>query len=305
MKESIQQKIERAKRYIRYRHPFEKAAFISLAIIVVLSIFAITSVFPYANSVSIHAGLTVIAEILGVLIGVLLIVIVLMIEQFRQADTILKNAMPKYFELMTAKSQIINLCREEMIEWVTQKEISDIDPEKDENIIRALSNMSTLSIAIDAKNEAIIWNDLLKIGFPEGEIKYIVRNRRLSVTNDAYEFLNLLKIIFNSINALIMTNGKTEEIRNEVLSGFSKEGIFDVLDRFRLSESFLRSPSLAISFSFTTIILVIAIFTIFGVSDIAINEGIIMILVNLIVVGFLLSLILTAFSVRKIFSLGQ
>lgn len=305
MDRSIQQKLERARRYWILGHPFEKAALISLGVLVVLLVVAITTVIPHANSVSIHAGLTVIAEILGVLIGALLIVIVLMIEQLRQADNILKNAMPKYLHLMSTKKQIIDTLRGLMIKWLSKNKPSGIDPETDANIIQAISDMATLSVAINDDYETVIWNELLDIGFPDGEITYIVRNRRMSVTHDAYEFLNLLRISFGSIQVAIMTDRNLTKVKDEVLREFSKEGIFDALDRYKMSEDFLKSTALAFSLSLTSITLVVAILAIFGTTEISIKETQTMVLVNSIIVAFLLSLIFTAFSIRKIFSLGQ
>jgi hypothetical protein len=99
--------------------------------------------------------------------------------------------------------------------------------------------------------------------------------------------------------------GDIIDVTESVFEGFYQEGITDALERLHRSRRFLRSKSLAVSLSFTILTLVISTLTIFGINDTTIAESKILILLNLIVLGFIVSIILTALSVRGMFSLGR
>ena len=150
---------------IQYLHPYVIAAIVSLVLIIIL-VFALSSLIPFTTASASHAALTVIAEILGVLLGVFLIIITLLIEQIRQAESVITRAFPKYNKLAKLESNAIIAGRKQLIDLIAKGEVSLHEPtfeEVDISFREAINYLSTLSAAINVEDTEKIEKDLEKI----------------------------------------------------------------------------------------------------------------------------------------------
>lgn len=84
--------------------------------LVAILLFGLVFLVPKADAGSIQAGLTIIAEILGVALGAVLVVTVLLIEQRQQAEEHLRRVLPKYRRLIQSSIDTVNAAREELVE---------------------------------------------------------------------------------------------------------------------------------------------------------------------------------------------
>ena len=127
--ETVREYVILLEMFLRNGHPYQKA-FLSVGLLVIV-VFVLGLVFslPEADANSVQAGLTVIAETLGVLLGVVFVVIVLLIEQGRQAKDLLVAASQKYRDLLSQHINDIDAERKKLVSSVKRKEIQLDDPQ--------------------------------------------------------------------------------------------------------------------------------------------------------------------------------
>jgi hypothetical protein len=118
--------IEKLKR--RFEHPCTKAASLTAFMAVVLWALALIFLLPHADHTSIQAGLTIIAEILGVLLGAILVVVGFLTEQGRQAEDLLVSASQKYRALLEEHLEEINAERQGLVKSVKAGRFNSMIP---------------------------------------------------------------------------------------------------------------------------------------------------------------------------------
>lgn len=120
--------IERFRDFVRYTHPYTWATRVASLELVAILLLGLVFLVPKPDAGSIQAGLTIIAEILGVALGAVLVVTVLLIEQRLQAEEHLRRVLPKYRRLIESSIDTVNAAREELVERVRGGKIQRANP---------------------------------------------------------------------------------------------------------------------------------------------------------------------------------
>jgi len=292
---------------IRYGHPFLRIVLFASPILLTFTIFFFVWLFPLASASSIHVGLTLIAEILGVLLGSILVIIGFLIDQIHQSETLLSTFFPFYRQqiekevdyIINARHQIIQgLLKDKVI--LNERKLS----EKNGIIKKSISALSALSIAMEAEDRDVIWNELDEIGYSEGDIIETTWFESTLTTLTPYRFFNLL---IDGLNPDIVNERCSNELiqyTEESETKMMRDGIVSAFHRYKFARAFLKSWILSVTIVFITMTLFIAIFTIFGVSETTFHNPIVLIPIYITLIGFLISIVLLPLSLMKVFSLG-
>jgi len=157
--------IERLKEFARFGHPYRKTAYITAFMLVVVFIASVLFLLPYADYTSVQAGLTIIAEILGVLLGTVLIVIGLLIDQDHRARELLRRAFPMTHKFLHSKLNLIQGEWGHLIEQVIDGQIQLDEPAYvgpsgaplPVSYRDHLGNLSALIIALDGNSTEVFY----------------------------------------------------------------------------------------------------------------------------------------------------
>jgi hypothetical protein len=118
----------RLKRFIRYGHPYKKAMYVASLGMAAILLFTLRFLLPRADAASVQGGLTIIAEILGVLLGAVLIVVGLLVEQRLQAEEHLRGILQNYRSLIQSKRGSLESGRRQLVERVKEGKIQLDEP---------------------------------------------------------------------------------------------------------------------------------------------------------------------------------
>ena len=291
---------------IKDSHPYLKAIFIvGLFLLAYLIYFAI-KVLPVVDATSIQSGLTLVAELLGVMLGALLVVIVLLIDQLHQAESILESSHPAYHSVFKQHQRIIISTRNRFLKLVESGEVALDDKTSKETSMTfrdVISSLTSLVFYFEA-NSAEMEEQLKKIGFSSEEISGIWVNGSAAIL-EPYVFFRTLKNALNIYAIHDWCSKSMFKFMIDLVQGLFRDGIIRALSRYEISRGFLRSWSLAFALAITTFTLFISIFTIFGVTVNTYESLGVLIPLCVSIVGFLTSVILSSFTIQKMFSVGE
>ncbi len=306
MKNRVSQSLKDLVSGIRYGHPFLRTIAIAIPILLAFLVFFVARVFPLASADSIRSALTLITEIIGVLLGAVLVIIGLSIDQVRGAETVLLSAFPKYHRKAEADKDQVVKARQQMVQGLLQNKFILEEKELAEgNTImkKSVLALSSLTIGLEAEDRDSVWNQLAELGYSEGEIIETTWFESILGTLTSYRFFRLLKVGLdpNAINEWC-----TKELMNfseEMETSRNRDGIIDALNRYESSRDFLGSWRLSITIVANIITLLISLFTVFGVTKTSYNYLSISVLVYISIIGFLLSISLLSLSLRKMLTI--
>ena len=118
MKNKISQLLRNIVRRIRYRHPLSKIAILASPFLLAIFVYFLWYLLPLASATSIQAGLTLVAEILGVLLGAVFVIIVFLAERLRDAETLLSKSFPNYRQKIIEDADGIFDAKEQLAKFV-------------------------------------------------------------------------------------------------------------------------------------------------------------------------------------------
>ena len=292
---------------IKDGHPFLRIAIFAFPILLIFSVFFFWQLLPLASATSIQAGLTLIAEILGVLLGAVLVVIGLLIDQFRQAETILSTTYPYYRQQAEKDINLIVEARQQIVKGLLdnkfileEKELS----EKNEIVKKCISALSSLTIALEAEDRDTVWKELEQLGHSEGEVVETTWFESILAAVTPFRFFRLLEDGLNPDGINEWCSAEIMDYSEEIVTRMMREGIFTALHRHNSARDFLRSQILSITIIVITMALFITIFTIFGVSEATFHNRVVTVPIYFSLFGFLLSMILLPLSLLKMFAVG-
>jgi hypothetical protein len=298
---------ERFKRFVHSIHSYRRATFVTAFLTIIVFGLGLTYLLPNADSASVQAGLTVIAEILGVLLGAVLVVVVLLIEQGHQAEELLRRAFPKYRRLIDSHSEQIDLGRQQLIEEVKSGQIQFDDPAflgpsgipapaKYRDVI---ANLSALALAVNGAMLDTVEQELDDLGYSEDEKSHILYG--MGITAD-YNPVDFLRLADDALDLRYVSPYEVSDLAIKVFEGYSHDGINKALSQFTRSQSVLRSIFLAATIAILTLTTVGATLTLFGITDETVIVPFYIRIVAFIVMGFVISVLLALFLIEKMFT---
>jgi hypothetical protein len=299
--EAIREHILVLKLFVRHTHPYNKALVLVNLLVVVSFVFGLVFLLPKADENSIQAGLTIIAETLGVLIGVTFVVIVLLIEQGRQAEDVLIVASQKYRDLLTKHVDEIDTERKELVTSVKRGRIQLDEPQPGFNPVEhreIIYSLSQLVIVLRSELLGDVLRDLYDLGYTQEDTKDMPIAK---LRTDRYpaEFLQFVRTTLNQRFIPLWKSNVVRDLVFRVNAQYSRDGIRTALRRLEKLNSVLKSKAFAASIAVPTLTTVLAVLTVFGVTDKTIYASLYQWLIIVSMAGFALSVVLALLLVKK------
>jgi hypothetical protein len=295
---------ERLKRLLGQRNPYKRTACISAFCLVLVSIFGLAFLLPNANASSAQAGLTVVAEILGVLLGAALVVAGLVIEQSAQAEQLLRAVLPKYRGQIQAKARIVNAARVEVLEQVKAGEIQLDDPlwvgpsgiPSRTTFRDAVSALSTLVYTFRhyqaIGRSAEVDKDLRRVGYSEDDVIRVLYVDGFEADSQAECFLRMVETALDITCIAPYSTGDAADLAQLLLEDFGRDGVDEALRQLDRSQALLGGKSFALAIILPTITIALTVLTILGATEQTVAAPGYLWIIVLIVAGFVSSLIL-------------
>jgi cytochrome c biogenesis protein CcdA len=306
--------IRKLKQFIRYGHPYKKTTYVAMFGIALILVFALIFLLPNADANSVQAGLTIIAEILGVLLGVVLVVVGLLVEQRFQAEEHLRGILQKYRSLIQSQLGAVNSGRQQFITQAREGKIQLSEPifvgpsgtpssTTFRDIIGALSTLSSIYSAMLAKHEfERVEEDLKDLGYSEDEAIHILYVRASTADTDAEEFLRLVDEALDFTCIPAYCDNQVSDLALQIYQQYERDGVSTALRRLDRTRRFLKSRVFVAGLIVPTLTTVLAVLTIFGITDTTVYLSAYGSIVVAIMIGFVLSVVLTLLLVEKMFA---
>jgi hypothetical protein len=183
--------------------------------------------------------LTLIGEILGVLLGGVLKVTVLLYEQSRSAEELLRVKYKKYWKLMKDNVKLLMIGYKDYVKCLDEK-ITSLDDSiyapsymaplktKHKDILGGLVG---LIIAMEVGDMEEYEKKLKPLGYFEDETMKYIYGEGATVHSDPASYLKLLSEVFTP--TVTWMDDRLNEYSSQIFEGFMQEGIEDALDRLR------------------------------------------------------------------------
>lgn len=300
----------RFKHFLRYGHPYRKAAyFAGFALLLIFGIGCVLSL-PHADSASAQAGLTIIAQILGVLLGAVLVIVVLLVEQGQRSEELLRGAYLTYRRTIESNLLSVDKARQQLVHLIEKGEIKLDDPivvgpdgvplrRKYRDVIGSL-----IALKITLRKDTLEENEklLADLGFTEDQQGQYLYGKGILADYDPARFLSLVSDALD-LNCLspCCTND-VSDLAAEVFREYSRDGIDQALSQFETSRQFLRSKSLSAGITVIAATMAAAVISLFGTTTKTVVYPEVLWVLALIITGFVLSILFTLLLIDKIFS---
>jgi hypothetical protein len=295
--EKIREYVAYLKLVIQHGRAYRKALHLTTFLVTATLVLSLVFLLPRADKESIQAGLTVIAETLGVLLGLVFVVVVLLIEQGRQAEDTLIAVSPKYRDWALKSCDEIDSERRALIASVKGGEVrldelqSQYDPTTTQEII---CNLSNLIVALCPEKFQEVWKDLWDLGCAEEASEWGKIANPLGDVMRPGEFLRFLRSTLNQMDDSSLRSDAMRTLVLHLNAEYIRDGIPTAWRRFGKLRSVLGSRIFVASVSVLTLTTVLAVMTIFGITDqTTVYEPVYGWLVVAVISGFVLSVILT------------
>jgi hypothetical protein len=306
---SMKQTLGRLREFIRYGHTHQKALYVTAFAVLVIFVLGLVFLLPHADHTSVQAGLTIVAEILGVLLGALLLVVERLVDQGQQAAQLLRTAYKEYYDLVkahleeidTACNRLIDLAKGGKIKLDAPTFVGPHSVPSKTKYRDVIGNLIALANAMDSLGYDEAETTLDDLGFDQSQRDHILFGRGLSAVYDRAEFL---KIVEDALDYMVLSEWCSHEISDlaiEILRKYMQGGVDRALSHLERSRSVLRSRSLAAGLFVLTSTILGSVMTLFGATDSTVGTPVYMWIVALITTGFLLSILVTLLLVDKIF----
>lgn len=301
--------------FFRRHHLFSRMAFFILPIVVIFLYYFYENVFPFADATSIQAGMTLLAEILGVMLGAVLVILVLFFEQYRQSDDLLAQNFLEYRNLIKAHLPLIVKGRKKLIREIPKiiEEFSDSEPRVFKAFMTGFKKnamaLSAISMAFGAEDYQTLLADLEKIEnidklnpSPKG----YQSTESVSIDMDTYSDI-FFRVLLDGLNYMELDNWNIGRdvwrFAEKTYNDLQRKGIEAALNRKNYSIGFLNSWLLSSTVIVIAISLFISVFVIFGVTPTSYNYPLVINPIYVAICGFLLSVILLFLSIGKMLGL--
>lgn len=283
---------------MRTLHPYSRGTLAAICIIGVVFACAAILFLPDADSESMRDALGVMAQILGVLLGAVLIVIGRFIEQRSGAELLLERWFQAYRELIEDKSHLLLEAWKGVAQEVQGGE-TDLDrPSFVGSALtyrQVLHKLATLVHAIGGREqrEPVVHKLRFDFGHSNSSITHI-RKAGYRAKQEPEYFFRLLYDVFRDP----AVDTYVTELALEGLDKLRSDGITQALKQLTRSRKVLRSKTLALCVSVLAGTITAAVLAILGIADNTASN--LTVAVTLLTVkGFVLSMILTLLLIEK------
>jgi len=290
---------------LRYRQPFVTISFFIVPAIILFVFYFFMVIYPLSSAESIQAGMTLLAEILGVILGAVLVIVVLFIDQFRQSQGLLETASSEYRHLVITNLPLIKKARKQLIREIpkAQKIFEGQDPRiQSINFVsyrKCALALSALSLGFHAEDYEVIIDDVEHVNQIEKSLDQIdksldeywdIDSVSIDLPVNSYRFFQTLS---DATDYVELDNWGVSKDAYEFAENISSElwirGIRPALSRYKSSQEFLNSWLLASTIIMSATTLFISIFAIFGVASTSYRLLSVAIPVYISIFGFLIS----------------
>lgn len=297
------------KEFMRYGQIHQKAICLAALVGLVIFLFGLTYSLPIADHTSAQAGLSLVAGVLGVLLGAVLLVVERLIDQSQQAKSLLRAAYHKYYDLIEDHIEEIDVAREDLINLSDTNQIAlDAPVYKEPEGISVkttycdvVSNMLVLSFVMDTVGLEEFEEILNKMGLGKKDKDRLLFGRGVSGQYDRAKFLRVVEDALYYPAIAQWCSEKLADLSQKILEGYLQEGVSEALEQLERSRNVLRSRSLGIAIFLLASTMTAAVMALFGTTESTIVSPTHTWLIIIIVTSFFLCLLITLILVEKIF----
>ena len=299
---------ERFKEFVRHGHAYKKAIYVAAFVTIVILGLGLAFLLPNADSTSVQAGLTIIAELLGVLLGGVLVVVVLLVERVQQAEELLRGAYQKYRRLIESSLEQVDAGRQQLIEQVKSGEIQLNDPlfirpsgiPSKTKFRDVIGNLFALTVAMRLHLFEECEDELDALGYSKDEKdEFIIHKGLVADYHPPAYFLELIKDAFDLSCMAPYCSSKVSHLASEIYEGYIQDGVDKALSQLHRSQNVLRSKTLAAAITLLTLTTIGAVMTLFGITDKTVTMPVYTWVIVLVMTGFMLSVLLTLLLIEK------
>ena len=295
--------------FIKYGHPYKKGMILAAFILLIIASVGITYSLRRADAGSIQAGLTIVAEILGVLLGAVLVIVVLLIEQGQRAEEQLRSSYPKYRRKIETNIATIEKASKQLIKLIKQGKIrldGHIILPNDTYLDTKYGDVvgSLIGLLVSAKKPTpfeYYEKILADLGLNEDEQSEILYGKGAVADYDPGDFLKLVEDALD-LNCLVPLCGDdVSDLAVEIFEEFGHEGVSQAISHFERSRKVLRSKLLVACIAFIVASTALSVVTLFGMTEQALTETGTILVVSAALIGFFISIFLTLLLTQKMF----
>lgn len=296
--------------FFKYGHPFKKGmTFVAFILLIIASV-GTTYSLKRADAASIQAGLTIVAEILGVLLGAVLVIVVLLIEQGQRAEEQLRALYPKYRRNIETNIATIEKASRQLIKLIKQQKIRFdghiILPNEtylDTKYGDVVGSLIGLIISVSKKPNLLEHYEkvLVDLSLNEEEQSEILYDKGALASYDPADFLKVVEDGLD-LNCLVpLCSDDVADLAVEIFEEFSHEGVSQALSNFERSRKVLGSTILIVCMAFIIASIALSVVTLFGMTEQALAESGTILVVSCTLIGFFISIFLTLLLIQRMF----
>jgi hypothetical protein len=301
--ETVRDNIGVFKLFVRVGYPYQKARYVAAFLVFVAFALSLAFLLPNADYASVQTGLVAIAEILGVLLGVVLVAIVLMVEQGRQAEDVLTTPSQTYRELVAQHIEDIDNARRALIASARRGVIQLDQPQGRFDLAtnrEVIGSLSSLIVVYRPEMFSEVLEALTNLGYTEEEKDAIFSDiARLGTGRFPGAFLTFLSRALNRRFLPLLPDRVVRELVSRVDAGYLRDGVPTALRRLETSKRVLRSKTLALTVVVPALITALDVMVLFGITEDTVCVPLYRWLIILIMAGFAASLVLVLFLINK------
>jgi hypothetical protein len=297
-------RFQRLRRSLRFAHPYTQAACVAAAGSVLLVILAALFFLPRSNAGSLQAALTIITEILGVVLGAVLVVTVLLIEQSHDSEELLRSVFKGYRARVGSAVSIVNGDRRQLVAQLRAGKIeldqaAYISPEsgpsstKYRDLLNAQSGLIMLSLDHKgAPRVGQLEHDLKALGYSEQDVISVLHVRWASAAWDPGRFLTLVDKVFDLRFLQAWASGEFLDLAMNLYEERGADGVSNALSQLERARDYLRSKTFIAGVIVPTFTILLAIAVVIGTTPETVAERYHRMLLVAVLAGFTCSLIL-------------
>jgi len=263
--------------------------------------FSLACLLPRADATSVQAGLTVIAEILGVLLGAMLLVAVVLMEQQAQAEELLRVAQHKYRALINNELHWVIVAQRELTDEIKKGNLQLKQPVYTgpsgipsrltfKDAFEALTTLICLFPGrLGSHGQAALENQLTSLGYSRDDVIQVMYVRTSPAITEAESFLRLVDDALNMACIPVWASDRPVSLAAKVFQEYGREGVDDAFRRLDRSRAVLSSKIFAASLLLPILTTTLSVLSVFGITDRTVYVSPYGSVVVLVVVGFVAS----------------
>jgi len=253
--------------------PYKIAILFAAIILILIYVICFFFILPFSDTSAIQIGYSIIAQILGVLLGALVVLIILLIDQKQQSEKHLISEYYYYKNKMLQNIELIENVKKELYRYLKSGNIK-----MEEHLVfpdREYSKKKFKDIYINLTSLLLflkpeISDELIK-EFKEFNISEDVQDEILYVKGllPEYESPIFFKLIEDGLDITFLSLYCSNEISDfaiKFFQEFSQKGISDSIKIYESSNNTLKSKILAVDLFLIIVAISGSVFSIFGLT---------------------------------------